>query len=69
METPCNKVCQIDPETQLCTGCGRTLAEISQWLLLAPPERARIMAELPLRRAGQPPETNRHRTVGRREQD
>ena len=26
--TPCIKVCVIDPQTRLCEGCGRTLAEI-----------------------------------------
>jgi uncharacterized protein len=50
METPCIKICVIDPGTSLCEGCGRTLAEIAGWSRLAPAERRRIMAELPARR-------------------
>ncbi len=30
VESPCNKVCILNPE-QICIGCGRTLAEISNW--------------------------------------
>jgi predicted Fe-S protein YdhL (DUF1289 family) len=48
-ESPCNKVCAIDPISALCVGCGRTLAEIAGWLRFSPDERARIMAELPRR--------------------
>jgi uncharacterized protein len=49
IESPCNKVCAIDPISALCVGCGRTLAEIAGWLCFSPDERARIMAELPRR--------------------
>jgi len=45
--SPCTKVCLIDPATGLCSGCGRTLAEIAAWLRLDTGERRRIMAELP----------------------
>ena len=51
METPCVKICAVDPVTKSCTGCGRTLAEIAQWTSLGPAERRRIMAELPDRLA------------------
>ena len=54
METPCIKVCVIDSATQLCTGCGRTLAEIARWSQLGEAERGRIMAELPGRLRAQP---------------
>lgn len=49
--TPCTKVCTIEPRSQLCRGCGRTLDEIARWTLLGDGERARIMAELPARLA------------------
>lgn len=49
METPCINVCVIEPGTQVCTGCRRTLAEIARWSRLSAPERRRIMAELPTR--------------------
>jgi predicted Fe-S protein YdhL (DUF1289 family) len=49
IETPCTKVCTIDPSSSLCLGCRRSLAEIERWLFLTPAERAKIMAELPAR--------------------
>jgi predicted Fe-S protein YdhL (DUF1289 family) len=51
ISSPCTKVCTIDPRSGLCRGCGRTLGEIAQWGSLSEPERQRIMAELPQRRA------------------
>jgi uncharacterized protein len=53
IESPCNKICAIDPVSGLCVGCGRTLAEIEGWIRFSPDERARIMAELPRRLAQQ----------------
>ncbi|MDE2463341.1 MAG: DUF1289 domain-containing protein [Alphaproteobacteria bacterium] len=47
--TPCISVCQIDPRSQLCRGCGRNLREIGGWLAMSPQERERVMAELPQR--------------------
>ena len=47
--SPCTKVCTIDPRSQLCRGCGRTLDEIARWLSLSDSERGRIMADLPAR--------------------
>ena len=52
IESPCIKVCVMDPDTGLCRGCGRTLAEIEQWSALTALQRATIMAQLPSRRAG-----------------
>jgi predicted Fe-S protein YdhL (DUF1289 family) len=49
--SPCIKVCVIDPRSKLCTGCGRTLAEIARWGSMTDAERAHIMAELPARMA------------------
>jgi hypothetical protein len=51
IESPCNKVCVVDPGATRCVGCGRTLAEIAGWIGLSPSERRRIMAELPGRLA------------------
>lgn len=47
--TPCVKVCIVDGATGLCLGCWRTLSEIGGWSSLTDAERARIMAELPVR--------------------
>jgi predicted Fe-S protein YdhL (DUF1289 family) len=49
IETPCNKVCVVDPLSARCIGCGRTLAEIVGWSTFSPQERRRIMAELATR--------------------
>ena len=51
IESPCNKICSLDPASALCVGCGRTMAEIESWIRLSADERARIMAELPRRLA------------------
>ena len=53
IESPCNKICAIDPVSALCVGCGRTLAEIEGWIRFSAEERARIMADLPRRLAAQ----------------
>jgi uncharacterized protein len=51
MDSPCIKLCVIEPATNLCAGCGRSLPEIAQWSSLDPADRRRIMAELPARLA------------------
>jgi predicted Fe-S protein YdhL (DUF1289 family) len=55
IETPCIKVCEIDPASGLCMGCARTLAEIARWGTMSDAERRRIMEELPLRRIAASP--------------
>lgn len=47
IETPCIKVCVVDPETGFCIGCGRTRMEIGGWLSYSGEERQQIMAGLP----------------------
>jgi predicted Fe-S protein YdhL (DUF1289 family) len=49
IETPCEKICTLDPPSGLCRGCGRSLAEIERWTAYSDGERARIMDELPSR--------------------
>ncbi len=49
VESPCIKICVIDSQTKLCTGCGRTLSEIAAWSRLSAGERRRIMTELAAR--------------------
>ena len=53
IESPCTKVCTLDARSGLCLGCGRTIDEIARWGSMSDAERARVMAELPGRRAGQ----------------
>ena len=47
IETPCSKVCTLDPASGFCRGCGRTIEEIAAWGSLPADERRRIMALLP----------------------
>jgi uncharacterized protein len=46
IETPCIKVCVIDPANGLCKGCGRSLDEIARWGSMSDAERRRIMSGL-----------------------
>lgn len=50
MDSPCIKVCNIDPVTRLCTGCARTLDEIALWSRLSDDQRRHVMSLLPARR-------------------
>jgi predicted Fe-S protein YdhL (DUF1289 family) len=45
--SPCEKICTLEPGSSLCSGCGRSLAEIENWATYSNAERARIMQELP----------------------
>ncbi|MEZ5901479.1 MAG: DUF1289 domain-containing protein [Hyphomicrobium sp.] len=49
MDSPCVKICAIDPATKRCTGCQRTLEEIGRWSTMTDAQRKRIMEELPSR--------------------
>jgi predicted Fe-S protein YdhL (DUF1289 family) len=60
-ESPCIKICVIERESRLCTGCLRSIDEIAAWGAMSPEARRAIMAELPgrapqlqKRRAGAP---------------
>jgi len=54
MKSPCIDVCTMDPETELCSGCGRTLQEIAGWSSMLDRDREHIMGLLPdrMRAAG-----------------
>jgi uncharacterized protein len=41
----------IDPKTNLCFGCGRTLPEIARWHRMEPAERLSVMEGLAARMA------------------
>ncbi len=66
IDTPCIAVCFIDPRTDLCAGCGRTLPEIAKWHRIESSERLAIMATLSQRMAaaGMPPAPSRNRKTG-----
>jgi len=41
----------MNPETELCEGCFRTLAEIAAWSGMSAGEKRTVLARLPARRA------------------
>lgn len=49
IESPCIKLCVIHPEERICTGCYRSIEEITGWARKTPEERRAIMEELPSR--------------------
>ncbi|MBW4707718.1 DUF1289 domain-containing protein [Roseobacter sp. YSTF-M11] len=49
VESPCIKVCVVHPEARICTGCLRSIDEITQWSRMSPEARRAIMTELPTR--------------------
>jgi predicted Fe-S protein YdhL (DUF1289 family) len=57
MESPCVKICTYEPSIGMCSGCGRTLAEVRGWFEMTDAQRRAVMEELPerLKRAGLSP--------------
>lgn len=49
VESPCVKLCVVHPETRLCTGCLRSIDEITAWSRMSQDARRMVMAELPSR--------------------
>lgn len=49
IDTPCIRICVIDPASGFCEGCGRTGSEIGSWLGMQSGQRREIMAALPER--------------------
>lgn len=52
IESPCVKVCVVNPETGLCLGCRRSVDEISRWSRMTASERRAVMTALPGRNPG-----------------
>ncbi len=50
IESPCVQICVIQPETRLCTGCLRSIDEITAWSQMSPEKRRDVMADLPSRK-------------------
>lgn len=47
IESPCVRVCVVHPEARICTGCLRSIDEITRWSKMSAEERRDIMAALP----------------------
>jgi predicted Fe-S protein YdhL (DUF1289 family) len=52
IESPCVKLCVIQPETRICVGCYRSIDEIGAWSAMTPEARRSVMADLPGRASG-----------------
>ncbi len=44
--SPCVGICKLHRHTQVCLGCGRTIAEIAAWSTLTPEQRRDILQRL-----------------------
>jgi uncharacterized protein len=53
--SPCINVCQVDAQSGLCTGCFRTIDEITVWSQIDDRRRANILAAVAQRRLRQAP--------------
>jgi uncharacterized protein len=49
--SPCISVCRMDPDSEVCEGCFRTLEEIAAWSRASEEEKRTIWRRL-LQRAG-----------------
>ncbi|MGR3759714.1 DUF1289 domain-containing protein [Roseobacteraceae bacterium NS-SX3] len=51
IQSPCVKICVVHPAERICTGCYRSIDEISGWSRMSHEERAAVMEDLPSRAA------------------
>lgn len=47
VDSPCIQICVVHPTERICTGCYRSIDEITRWSKMDAAERATIMAALP----------------------
>jgi predicted Fe-S protein YdhL (DUF1289 family) len=47
IESPCIRVCVVHPEARICTGCYRSIDEITRWSKMSPEARREVIAALP----------------------
>jgi len=49
-QSPCNRACTLEPDTEICLGCFRTLAEILRWSSYSAEEKQAVLDTLDRRR-------------------
>ena len=49
--SPCVGLCEMNPKTDLCLGCYRTIGEITDWNCLEDAEKSKILEKLESRRS------------------
>jgi predicted Fe-S protein YdhL (DUF1289 family) len=47
IESPCVRVCVVHPEARICTGCYRSIDEITRWTKMSAEARHEVMEALP----------------------
>ncbi|MDH3511955.1 MAG: DUF1289 domain-containing protein [Gammaproteobacteria bacterium] len=50
IDSPCINICVFNAETGFCSGCFRTIDEISDWQKLTPEQRIELLRQLNERR-------------------
>ena len=45
-DSPCIDICQMDSESGLCVGCGRTIEEIANWSSYTNEKKKNILKQL-----------------------
>ncbi len=51
IQSPCIDICNINPDTELCEGCFRTVDEIAEWATYSDEEKLEILAAIEKRKA------------------
>ena len=46
IDSPCIDICVMHPDERICTGCYRTIDEISRWSKMTGEERTRVTQDL-----------------------
>jgi predicted Fe-S protein YdhL (DUF1289 family) len=49
VDSPCVQICVVHPQERICTGCYRSIDEITRWSKMSNDERAALVDELPSR--------------------
>ena len=52
IDSPCLRICVMHPAERICTGCHRTIDEITRWSVMSAEERQTITDALPDRASG-----------------
>ena len=51
VQSPCINICVVHPEARICTGCLRSIQEITEWSRMSVAEREALIKALPEREA------------------
>lgn len=46
IKSPCKSICKLDPVSELCLSCGRSLSEITNWVSYSEEEKEKIIKKL-----------------------